>query len=235
MTRLWHVLPLALAVSALAPPAVSAPKPSTHALTQKQQLVVQVALARALPASLSAAQRALLTTTKKQLAAGETAKAKASYKKFLKAEGSDQLTSSELELVERWLAREAALIAHKELDAAAYKLGKSEQAIAALGAHRAKLVAIGAKPATKGKWTIEIVTVESGEIVSKGKRTVTRAGLGDAIKVLDAKQEEIRNEREMATEAFQNFDQKANQTMNLLSAILKAMAEMRLGAAKSML
>jgi hypothetical protein len=39
--------------------------------------------------------------------------------------------------------------------------------------------------------------------------------------------EEIRNKRQMDTAAFQNFDQKANQTFNLLSSVMKTMSEMR--------
>ena len=39
----------------------------------------------------------------------------------------------------------------------------------------------------------------------------------------------------MASTGFQNFDQKANQMYNLLSSVMKAMNEMRMGTARNML
>jgi hypothetical protein len=48
-------------------------------------------------------------------------------------------------------------------------------------------------------------------------------------------QESVRNKREMASTAFQNFDQKANQLYNLLSSVMKAMSEMRMGTVRNML
>ncbi len=48
-------------------------------------------------------------------------------------------------------------------------------------------------------------------------------------------QEQVRNKRQMASTAFQNFDQKANQLYNLLSSVMKAMNEMRMGTVRNML
>lgn len=55
--------------------------------------------------------------------------------------------------------------------------------------------------------------------------------LGD----LDITLEDARNKRQRAAEQFENFDQKANQLYNLLSSVMKAMAEMRMGIARNML
>jgi len=54
-----------------------------------------------------------------------------------------------------------------------------------------------------------------------------RTSLGDEMKVLEAQQEEIRNKRQMSTTAFESFDQKANQLFDMLSSIVKTMAEAR--------
>ncbi len=77
----------------------------------------------------------------------------------------------------------------------------------------------------------------SGNMVttSVSRETVDRAGLNDTIKEVEAMQETVRNKRQMASTAFQNFDQKANQLYNLLSSVMKAMNEMRMGTIRNML
>jgi hypothetical protein len=59
--------------------------------------------------------------------------------------------------------------------------------------------------------------------------------LQDEIKQVEQEQEKVRNKRQIATTAFQNFDQKANQLFNLLSSVMKAMNEMRMGTVRNML
>ncbi len=78
----------------------------------------------------------------------------------------------------------------------------------------------------------------SGEAVQIGgnsKKTVDRASLNDTIKDVESMQETVRNKRQMASTAFQNFDQKANQLYNLMSSVLKVMNEMRSGTTRNML
>jgi hypothetical protein len=59
-----------------------------------------------------------------------------------------------------------------------------------------------------------------------------RPSLGDEMRALEAEQEEIRNRRQMSTTAFESFDQKANQLYQMLSSIVKTVAETRsLGSA----
>lgn len=41
--------------------------------------------------------------------------------------------------------------------------------------------------------------------------------------------------RQVVSTAFQNFDQKANQTYNILSSVMKSMNEMRMGTIRNML
>jgi methyl-accepting chemotaxis protein len=60
-------------------------------------------------------------------------------------------------------------------------------------------------------------------------------GLNDTIKEVESMQETVRNKRQMASTAFQNFDQKANQLYNLMSSVMKAMNEMRMGTVRNML
>jgi methyl-accepting chemotaxis protein len=62
-----------------------------------------------------------------------------------------------------------------------------------------------------------------------------RASLNDEIKNLESMQETVRNKRQMASTAFQNFDQKANQLYNLMSSVLKSLNEMRGGTVRNML
>ena len=57
----------------------------------------------------------------------------------------------------------------------------------------------------------------------------------EGIKEVESMQETVRNKRQMASTAFQNFDQKANQLYNLLSSVMKAMNEMRMGTVRNML
>ncbi len=66
-------------------------------------------------------------------------------------------------------------------------------------------------------------------------RHVNQMSLGNRIKGLEAEQETVRNKRQMASTAFQNFDQKTNQLYNLLSSVLKALGEMRMGTARNMM
>lgn len=72
-------------------------------------------------------------------------------------------------------------------------------------------------------------------IKSEFKPGIDRAGLNDTIKEVEAMQETVRNKRQMASTAFQNFDQKANQLYNLMSSVMKAMNEMRMGTTRNML
>ena len=56
-----------------------------------------------------------------------------------------------------------------------------------------------------------------------------------ALKEAESMQEQVPNKRQMASTAFQNFDQKANQLYNLLSSVMKALNEMRMGSFRNML
>ncbi|MDP7038116.1 MAG: hypothetical protein QGI45_03085, partial [Myxococcota bacterium] len=66
-------------------------------------------------------------------------------------------------------------------------------------------------------------------------REVNQMSLGNRIKGLESEQESVRNKRQIASTAFQNFDQKTNQLYNLLSSVLKALGEMRMGTTRNML
>jgi hypothetical protein len=60
-------------------------------------------------------------------------------------------------------------------------------------------------------------------------------GLSETIREVEDMRETVRNKRQDATTAFENFDQKANQLYNLLSSVMKAMKEMHMGTARNML
>jgi hypothetical protein len=68
--------------------------------------------------------------------------------------------------------------------------------------------------------------------LSSHSKSLDRAGLNDTIKDVESMQETVRNKRQMASTAFQNFDQKATQLYNLMASLLKTVNEMRgIGAA----
>lgn len=104
--------------------------------------------------------------------------------------------------------------------------------------------ASGAKYPEKETIKIEVKTFDtttlnaSGQAVQQGPsrtETVDRASLNDTIKDVESMQETVRNKRQMASTAFQNFDQKSNQLYNLMSSVLKVMNEMRSGTTRNML
>lgn len=66
-------------------------------------------------------------------------------------------------------------------------------------------------------------------------RKVKRSGLDSEMKKVESWQESVRNERQMASTSFQNFDQKSNQLYNLLSSVLKSVNEMRGGTVRNMM
>ena len=72
-------------------------------------------------------------------------------------------------------------------------------------------------------------------VTSSKVQRLDRAGLNDTIKDVESMQETVRNKRQMASTAFQNFDQKANQLYNLMSSVLKSLNEMRGGTVRNML
>jgi len=71
--------------------------------------------------------------------------------------------------------------------------------------------------------------------LTTASKSLDRPGLNDTIKDVESMQETIRNKRQMASTAFQNFDQKANQLYNLMASVLKSLNEMRGGTVRNML
>lgn len=65
-------------------------------------------------------------------------------------------------------------------------------------------------------------------------KKLTRSRRNKSIKEVETMQETVRSKRQMASTAFQNFDQKANQLYNLLASVMKAMNEMRMGTVRNM-
>ncbi|MCJ7526115.1 MAG: hypothetical protein MUP71_12970 [Candidatus Aminicenantes bacterium] len=59
--------------------------------------------------------------------------------------------------------------------------------------------------------------------------------LNDIIKEVESMQETNRNKRQMASTAFENFDQNANHLFNLLSSVMKGMNEMSMGIGRNIL
>lgn len=110
---------------------------------------------------------------------------------------------------------------------------------------RLSAAAAGAKYPEKVTISIEVQKFDLSTLGKDGKvasmagypqaKVVDRAGLNDTIKDVEAMQETVRNKRQMASTAFQNFDQKANQLYNLMASVLKVMNEMRSSTTRNML
>ncbi|MEZ0314902.1 MAG: hypothetical protein ACAI38_24280 [Myxococcota bacterium] len=110
---------------------------------------------------------------------------------------------------------------------------------------RLSAAAAGAKYPEKVTISIEVQKFDLSTLDRDGKvatmagypmsKTVDRAGLNDTIKDVESMQETVRNKRQMASTAFQNFDQKANQLYNLMASVLKVMNEMRSSTTRNML
>ena len=66
-------------------------------------------------------------------------------------------------------------------------------------------------------------------------KNCTRDDLNALIKGLESDQETIRNKRQMATTSFQNFDQKSQQQFNMMTTLLKTLAEMSVSTIRNML
>lgn len=91
-------------------------------------------------------------------------------------------------------------------------------------------------PVTIMKFDLEAAEKAGNLLPVDTTRTkLDRNGLSDTIKEVESLQESVRNRRQMASTAFQNFDQKANQLLNLLSSVMKAMNEMRMGTTRNFL
>jgi hypothetical protein len=86
--------------------------------------------------------------------------------------------------------------------------------------------------------TFDLSTLDrNGNLVATQVETksLDRQGLNDRIKDVESMQETVRNKRQMASTAFQNFDQKSNQLYNLMASVMKALNEMRGGTVRNML
>ena len=78
-------------------------------------------------------------------------------------------------------------------------------------------------------------THDRPQIPSADRKRLDRRGLESAQKELELMQETVRSKRQMASTSFQNSDQRVKQMYDLLSAVMKAMREMRMGSARNML
>jgi len=104
----------------------------------------------------------------------------------------------------------------------------------------------GAKSEDAGMQTVSVdiknfdltTTGADGKLAQIGPtktENMNQFSLSNRIKEVESMQETVRNKRQMASTAFQNFDQKTNQLYNLLSSVLKGMGEMRMSTTRNML
>lgn len=83
----------------------------------------------------------------------------------------------------------------------------------------------------------DLTTLDEGGNLQYDSRSkpLQREELNLEIKRLESAQETIRNERQVASTSFQNFDQKSNQLFNMMSTVLKIMNDMRSSTVRNML
>ena len=65
--------------------------------------------------------------------------------------------------------------------------------------------------------------------------TTSSSELSDEIKQLEDMMEDVRNDRQESMQAFDNYDQKAQQLYNILSSVLKSIKEMQSAITRNML
>lgn len=101
----------------------------------------------------------------------------------------------------------------------------------------AKQIENGERKARNGTLTradMDSLGVPAHALMNRINRKIQRAST-PSIKEVETMQEIVRNKRQMTSTAFQNFDQKTNQLYNLLSSVMKAFNEMRMGTVRNML
>ncbi|MEM6992592.1 MAG: hypothetical protein AAF721_18915 [Myxococcota bacterium] len=219
--------------------AVAAPAQVHPPYTDGQRALLEVALARRLPAWVTALDRKRLAGVVADWKAGNTKRANARWAAFVRA--SEKRRAATVDAAKRarhfdtiaaWVTRRALLGEHKRLETAAHRLATLDRLHADLAAHRAQLAA------AQSAGTVDVTrrVIQRDVLVpSKKIHAKSRAEVAAALREVEAMQEDVRNRRQMASTAFQNFDQKSNQMYNLLSAIMKAANEMRMGTVRNML
>jgi hypothetical protein len=246
MSALTLLVPLLLAVSTgkpthtqstKAPPTKVQPAPSAEAasaveLTEEHKTLAEVALARRLPKWVGPGHRKQLHRIVASLRAGELEGARKAWDRFVKGSAA-QRNQTDFDFVARWAVRQAYFADQKELDQAAYHLGRVLRLEAELEEYSAELKAVEITDTTKKR--VFVRTLGDDGLGPKKAIHLDRAGLSNTLDEVESIQENVRNKRQMASTEFQNFDQKANQTLNLLSSIMKAMNEMRMGTVSNML
>lgn len=201
--------------------------------------LARISGATKLPGGLTAQERATLAGIAQMHRRGNSKAASARWVSFVRASRGKK--RAELDAAMLWVLRRAYLEPNTELRQKAQKARHLQLIETALRERRAALRRAAAK--AKGGARVIVRTFHAlprfkpGETtrISWKKRSLSRSELAGEIAEVEAQQEKIRNERQMASSAFQNFDQKANQLYNLLSRVMKAMNEMRMGTVRNML
>lgn len=207
-----------------------AEKKAPPPLSTAQQFVVDVALARSLPSSISSRLEKHLLATAEQLKQGKTQQAMAAFKRFLKEATAEKIASSDLEFAQRWVEQKAYLARHKTIDGLALRLGLRLRLVQDLATHHAKLAD---KLSAKGVQTIDVIQVIDDRLVKSGVRTANAAEISAEMKRVEKQLEFARNSRDEAQSAFQAIDQRVNQLYQILIAIVKTMNDARNAPTKS--
>jgi len=81
-----------------------------------------------------------------------------------------------------------------------------------------------------------VETLESlSDSYSANQSEISSSSIIAEIAEIETTMEDIRNRRQELATAFENFDQKANQLFNILSAVLKSIKEMKSGVSRNLL
>ena len=191
------------------------------------------------PASLTARERASLAAIAQMLQRGDSKAASARWERFVRASRGKK--RAELDAAMLWTLRRAYLEPNAQLRQVAQQARHIHIAESALTERSAALLKAAAK--AQGNTRVPVRTFRTlprfkrGEIarIAWQTRRLNRSELASETAEVKTQQEQIRRQRRQCAGSFQNSDQKAKQLYDLMSSVMKAMNEMRMGTVRNML
>jgi hypothetical protein len=206
------------------------PLPSTRA---DVSLVGKALLAKDLPKTLPAADRAKLEAAASELKEDHFEAGASIYRTWATTGSPKQLTHEDAMLTAFWVFREGILASkHEEMTTAADRLRFFDERNAALDDSLALLkgAVIAKKPALVARIVVITPYVRDGKGDERKERQVNRDALSNEIKQLETVSEEVKAERDKLRAGFGNADPKSAQILQTLTSLVKSANEMRLAS-----
>ncbi len=223
----FALLLLAAAPTALATPPANKAKaqpsetlPSTKADPSQ---VVRAATTKALPRSLTPADRKVLDAAVAELVASRPESAIATVRAWAKG-ATPRLSIDDLNAAANWTFREGVLSRGGALTDAADRLRFFDERFIALTDSRAQLrgAAASRRPVVIVKLVVPSPYVKETRGDEKREKQVSRDELDALIRDADARQDEAHKEREAARAAFNALDAETQKRLTILTGLLYA-------------